>query len=174
MNIKTARVDFRLVLTIITLIIFALALVIIPVHAADTAAVTATVTVQNISVSVDDGTVAYGTLALNTSAGTNATDTQTATNDGNVTVDFNIRGHDSADWTLENAAGANQYSHRFCTTSCATPPTNYTLLEEDYATLATDKTALSTQTFDLYISTPTSTSSHVEQNVNVTVQAALP
>lgn len=174
MKIKNTNLNFRLVLTTVSLIIFALALVIIPVHAADTAAVTATVTIQNISVSVNDGTVAYGTLALNTSAGTNGTDTQTATNDGNVTVDFNIRGHDSAAWTLENTAGANQYVHRFCTASCATPTTNYSALEEDYDTLATNKAASQTQTFDLHISTPTSTSTHAQQNVNVTVQAALP
>jgi len=160
-------------ISVITLLLICLTLT-LPVHAADTASVTATVTIQNISVSVDDGSVAYGTLGLNSSAGTNGTDTQTATNDGNVTVNFNIRGHDSADWTLESAAGANQYVHSFCTTSCATYPTNYTALEEDYATLATSKTNSQTQVFDLHISTPTSTSTHAEQNVDVTVQAALP
>jgi hypothetical protein len=53
------------------------------VFGAGTADVTATVTVQNVSVTVSDGTVAYGTVAASgnkdtTSSGTD--DSQTATN----------------------------------------------------------------------------------------------
>lgn len=151
-----------------------LGLLALPVTAADTASVTATVTVQNISVSVSDGSVAYGTLALNSSAGTNGTDTQTATNDGNVTVDFNIRGYDTAAWTLAGTNGANQYVHRFCTTSCASAPTNYTALTTSYQTLAASKATSATQTFDLHITTPTSTATYAQQSADVLVQAALP
>lgn len=146
----------------------------LPIFAADTASVTATVTVQNISVSVSDGSVSYGTLPLNASAGTNGSDSQTATNDGNVTVNFNIRGYDTAAWTLSGTNGANQYVHRFCTTSCASPPTSYTALTTNYQTLAASKTASSTQEFDLYITTPTSTSTYVQQSADVLIQAALP
>lgn len=145
-----------------------------PLMAADEASVTATVTVQNISVSVDDGSVAYGILALNTSAGTNGTDTQTAENDGNVTAEFNIKGQNSVDWTLGGSAGANQYVHRFCTATCGTPPTNYTALTTNYQELAASVSVSGTQTFDLHITTPTSTSSYTQQSVDVTVQAALP
>ena len=144
------------------------------VYSADEASVTATVTVQNISVSVSDGTVTYGTLAVNTSAGTNGSDTQSATNDGNVTADLNIRGQNTAAWTLAGTVGANQYVHRFCTTSCASPPTSYTALTTSYQTLASGVTATNSQTFDLYITTPTSSSSYVAQSVDVTVQAVLP
>jgi hypothetical protein len=151
-----------------------LCLLVLPVFAADTASVTATVTVQNISVSVSDGSVAYGTMALNSSAGTNGTDTQTATNDGNVTVDFNIRGYDTAAWTLAGSNGANQYVHQFCVSSCASAPTGYTALTTNYQTLAASKTASATQTFDLYITTPTSTSTYDQQSADVLVQAALP
>ena len=156
------------------LIIFVLTLVVFPVDAADEDTVTATVTVQNISVSVSDGAVAYGILALNTSAGTNGSDTQTAENDGNVTVDLNIRGSNTADWTLAGSNGANQYIHRFCTTTCGTAPTNYTALTTSYATLTSGVTPSGTQTFDLYITTPTSTVSYLQQNANITVQAVLP
>lgn len=147
--------------------------IIVPVYAQDTAQVTATVTVQNISVSVDDGTVAYGILALNTSAGTNGTDTQTATNDGNVTVQFNISGTNSAAWTLGGTPGNNIYTHSFCTATCATPPTNYTALTTNYSTLNASVAPLGTQTFDLHITTPTSTATYTAQNVDVTVQATL-
>ncbi|KKR81513.1 MAG: Wsc4p [Candidatus Daviesbacteria bacterium GW2011_GWA1_41_61] len=144
------------------------------VKAASTASVTATVTVQNISVTVTDGTVAYGTLATSVSADTNPADTQTATNNGNITENFNILGQNSANWTLGAAAGANTYVHKFCTATCTTPPTNYTALTTSYQTLATSVAASGTQTFDLEISTPTSSTNYTAQSVDITVQAVAP
>ena len=141
------------------------------VKAATTASVAATVTVQNISVSVASGTVAYGTLAVNTSAGTNPANTQTATNNGNITETFNIKGQDSTNWTLGGTAGANIYVHKFCTATCGTPPTNYTALTTNYQTLGTGVTVSGTKTFDLYITTPTSSTNFTQQSVDVTVQA---
>ena len=141
------------------------------VKAADTASVAATVTVQNISVSVADGTVAYGILAVNTSAGTNPADLQTATNNGNITEAFNIKGQNSANWTLGAAAGADTYVHKFCTATCGTPPTNYTALTTSYQTLGTGVAVSGTKTFDLYITTPTSSTNFTQQSVDVTVQA---
>lgn len=140
---------------------------------AQSAEVAATVTLQSVSVSVSDGTVDYGVLATNSSAGTNGSDTQTATNNGNVTADLSIRGQDSADWTLETSAGEDQYVHRFCTSSCNSPTTNYTALTTDNQTLVENLAADATQTFDLYITTPTSSSAFDEQEVNVTVVASL-
>lgn len=64
-------------------------LLLIPkVFAADTGQVSATVTAQNISLSVSDGTISYGILAVATTKATvnlSPVDTQTVTNDGNVT-----------------------------------------------------------------------------------------
>ena len=63
--------------------------------AASTATVTATVTVQNISLTVSDGVVAYGTLGSNTTKSTctsELNDLQTITNNGNVAETFNIKG----------------------------------------------------------------------------------
>ncbi len=141
--------------------------------AATTATVTATVTVQNISVSVSvsDGAVVYGTLGTNTSADTNPADTQIATNNGNVTEGFNISGQNSVAWTLAGIAGADTYVHKFCTATCGNPPTNYTALTTSYQTLATAVAPSGTKTFDLYITTPTSSSSFTQQSVSVTVQA---
>lgn len=141
-------------------------------HAATTATVAATVTVQNVSVSVADGSVAYGTLATNTSAGTNGSDTQTVTNGGNVAEDFNIRGQNSANWTLGASAGVDTYVHQFCTATCGSAPTNYTKLTTSYAALGAGNVAANgTQTFDTYITTPTSSSVFTQQSVDVTVQA---
>lgn len=161
-------------LLVVLLASFFVTIVLLPAQAASTASVTATVTVQNISVAVTDGTVSYGTLAVNSSAGTNGSDTQTAENDGNVVADLNIRGQNTAAWTLGSTAGANQYVHRFCVSSCASAPTNYTALTTSYQTLASDLAAAGTQTFDLHLSTPTSSSSYAQQSVDVTVQATAP
>lgn len=151
----------------------------LPALAVTEAGVTATVTVQNISVSVADGNVSYGTMSANTTKDTTNTgvnDTQTATNNGNVSETFNIKGSNSTAWALAGAAGADQYKHDFCTTGtgvtdpCDANPV-YTGLTLDYQQLATPIAADGTKKFDLRITTPTSSTSFVQQNVNVTVQA---
>jgi len=145
------------------------------VLAASTSTVGVTVTVQNVSVSVADGTVAYGILGLNATASTRSpVDLQTATNDGNVTEQFNIKGIDATgvvNWTLAATAGSEQYIHGFCTSTCATVPTNYTALTTGYATLAASVAASATSTFDLYIKTPTVTTDFTVHTADVTVQA---
>lgn len=142
------------------------------VHAATTGSVAATVTVQNISITVTDGTVAYGTLGLNATASTRSpVDLQTATNNGNVTETFTIKGQNSANWTLAVTAGADNYIHGFCIATCTTPPTNYTALTTSNQTLATGVAASGTQTFDLYINTPTTSTNYTQQSVDVTITA---
>ena len=145
----------------------------VTVSGADEASVAATVTVQSISVSVSDGTVEYGTLAVSTTKSTLAgelADLQTATNNGNVTENFNIRGQDSANWTLAATTGVvNQYVHKLSKDSGA----NWTALTTSNQTLASGVVAAGTQTFDLQITTPSSSTSYIEQSVNVTVQATI-
>ncbi len=144
------------------------------VEAASSASVSATVTAQNISVSVSDGTISYGVIPVNTSKSTIASDLndqQTATNNGNVAEDLNIKGQNTSAWTLASAAGSEQYAHKFCTTTCTTPPTNYTALTTNYQTLATNIATSGTQVFDLQITTPTATATYTPQTVDVTVQA---
>jgi hypothetical protein len=137
--------------------------------------VSATVTVQNISVTVADGSVSYGTLAANTGKSTIAADlndTQTATNAGNVAEDLNIKGQNSADWTLSTSAGTDRYVHKFCTSSCGSPPTNFTSLSSgSYQTLSSNVAASGTQTFDLQITVPNPSTVFTQQSVDVTVQA---
>ncbi len=148
------------------------------------ASVGATVTIQNVSVAISDGTVLYGTLAVNTSKATTKTpeldDTQVAINNGNVTEDFLIRGQDStsagAGWTLAGAAASETYVHEFCTAGggspdlCDATPT-YTELTTSNQNLTTSVATSGTQRFDLKITTPTATTDLNEQTVNVTVVA---
>ncbi len=147
--------------------------------AGTTATVTSTVTVTNVSVSVSSGTVSYGTLATNTSLSTLASpglaDQQTVTNGGNVAEDFNIHGQNSATWTLDTAnSTADHYIHKFCVATCGTDasPTNFTALTTSYAALgAGNVAAAGTQTFDLRITTPQTSSVFTSQSVDVIVQA---
>jgi hypothetical protein len=150
------------------------------VKAADTATVAATVTVQNISVSVAAGTITYGTLGQNSTKSTipaDLNDQQTVTNNGNLTEDFNIRGQNSANWTLAGTAGSDQYIHRFCEGSgsgggpCESPVTNFTALTTSYQTLATAIAADGTKTLNLHINTPNPSTVFTQQSVDVTVQA---
>lgn len=79
-----------------------------PVYAADNATVNATVTLQHVSISVDDGAIHYGVMSLNSSAHTvDLTDTQTVTNEGNVAVDILIKGQHSPNWALGSSAAAD-------------------------------------------------------------------
>ncbi|OGK14275.1 hypothetical protein A3H80_01645 [Candidatus Roizmanbacteria bacterium RIFCSPLOWO2_02_FULL_37_19] len=142
--------------------------------AATTGTVAATVTVQNISVTVSDGSVAYGTLATSAQGDTTAggvNDSQTATNDGNVSEDLDIKGENTTAWTLAGSIGADQYKHDFCITTCDSTPT-WTALTTSYQALATGVATSGTQIFDLRINTPSSSTSFTQQTATVTVLAS--
>lgn len=146
-------------------------------NAATTATVTATVTAQNVAITVTDGSIAYGTMNIGASASTIASDkndTQTAVNAGNVTATINIEGQNSSAWTLSGSPGSDQYTHKFCSSSCSTPPTNYTALTTNYQTLNASLAANGSQPFDLQLYTPTTSTSYTQQTVSVTVQAVGP
>lgn len=139
------------------------------VGAADTATVTATVTPKLVSVTVSPTSVAYGTVPLSSSATSGVI---TATNDGNVTETFNIKGADATystnTWVLsDTAVGANQYMHKFALPTYIT----WTPLSTTYLTLATGIAASGTQDFKLQIWTPTSTTLYGEYSTTVTVLA---
>ncbi len=149
------------------------------VLAATTAAVTATVTAQNISLAVTDGSISYGTLGLDSSKSTlsaGLNDQQTATNNGNIAEDFTIKGQNAVTWILDTVnTTQDHYIHKFCTATCGTEasPTNFTALTTSYAPLGAGNVATSgTQTFDLRITTPQTSSVYTSQSVDVTVQAA--
>lgn len=147
-------------------------------NAASTANVTATVTAQNISVSVSDGTVAYSTMGTSATKSTAIndgdalSDTQTVTNDGNVTETINIMGVDT-DWELGDTVGVDQYTHGFCITDCDDGTPVFTPFNEDGYTQVTTGVAgdsVGTVALDLQIGTPTSTATYTQQSVTVTVQ----
>ena len=143
------------------------------IFAADTATVAATVTVQNISLSVADGTVAYGVLASNITKSTCTTelnDLQIITNDGNVAETFNIEGQNSANWTLAATAGSDQYVEKFATSTCSTF-SGGTALTTSYATAATNIAVSATSSLNLQINTPNPSTIFTQQSVDVLLQA---
>ena len=126
-----------------------------------------------VSVSVSDGVVAYGTLALNATNSTCAlSDTQTVTNDGNVIENFNIKGQNSAAWSLASTAGSEQYVHRFSSSTC--PVSTWVALTTSYQTLDTNKAVNATTTLNLEVTTPTATTNYTQQSVDVIIQAVQP
>jgi hypothetical protein len=132
-----------------------------------------------VSVSVSDGNVSYGIVGTGSSKNTTSgglDNTQTATNDGTIAEDLNIKGQDSADWTLAGSAGANQYKHEFCTGGSGSPDPcdsspSWTTMTTSYQALAINLAVSGTKKFDLKLSTPTSTTSTSQQSVDVTIQA---
>jgi hypothetical protein len=140
-----------------------------------TGSVGATVTADVIAITVLDGTVAYSTLAPGGTANTvTLVDTQIITNTGNVAEDFEIKGMDSADWTLETAADTNKYFHGYCkdlTAGCDAAE-DYTAIGTEYsAGFVESKAALGTTTLDLWIRVPTINTATDHQHVDVTILA---
>lgn len=142
-----------------------------PVWAATEAGVTATVTAQNISVTVDVPSVAYGTLDVNTES--SPSPIITATNNGNVTENFNIKGSNSTNWTLSDVAAAPEtFMHKFAKSQDSYAA--YTALHNtNYKPLAASVATSGTQLFRLKLTMPTSTSFFTQQSTTVTVQATL-
>ena len=142
--------------------------------AATTGDVTATVTLQNISVSITaNGTFDYGTLQSSGSTNTvTLSKTITATNNGNIAEKLNISGANTTGcvWTLAGAIGANQYKHEFSTNGGGA----WTALTASYQQLAASVSSSGTQDFDLQITVPASTSCYTQATAVVTVQAITP
>ncbi len=139
--------------------------------AASSAVVSATVTVQNISMTVASSTIAWGTLPAGTASSTNPAFTNTLTNSGNVAENFLVKGQNSANWTLAATAGSDAYEEATCATSCTTAPTGYTALTTTNATLASNVASLATSPLDLYIKVPTTSTVFTQQSVDITLTA---
>lgn len=120
-----------------------------------------------------DGVVDYGIRSTTTSVDTTSgglNDTQIVENDGTLTADLNIQGQDSANWILSGSAGSNAYVHEFSTNSGGA----WTPLTTSYQELVSDLDPEDTQSFDLRITTPTTTSFFTQQSVDITIQAVEP
>ena len=148
--------------------------------AATTGNVTATVTAQNVSVSLNQTSFNYGTVPLSSSSSTVPLFSGAgivATNGGNVNSHLTISGANTTSagsgWTLAGTIGADTYVHMFCNETandCATPETNYTALTTGQSSLVSGLAASGEQAFQLHIKTPSSTTDYNEQSAVVTIQ----
>ena len=138
----------------------------------ETATVSATVTPAVLSVTATPTSVDYGTVEL---SATNVTPTPlffTATNNGSITENINIRGADTANWTLENAVGANQYVHKASNDNFAIQ--TITLVTPGSTLLKASVAVNGTVTVSLKLDAPTSSTTAATQTAVVTVIAVAP
>ena len=132
--------------------------------------VNATVTPAVLSVTVTPNSVDYDVVELSSTENVPDPTTFTATNNGSITENIDIRGADTDDWTLEATAGANQYVHRASPDAFSTTIT----LTTENQTLDTGITVSSFVTVSLNLDAPTSSTTAAEQTAPVTVIAVAP
>lgn len=145
------------------------------VFAQDTDVVTATVTATNLAVSVSDGSIAFGSVALNTATSTAGTgQTQTVTNDGSAAV-LNVKSSNATNgtsWTLGTSPGSDIFKLEVSTT---TGSTYGTLQATDvYLTASSTFASLTNQAVDFRFTTPTASTDFVQKSLTITVQVTTP
>lgn len=134
-----------------------------------------------VSITLDQETFTYGSVAANTASSTltlwGGTGI-TATN-GDVLANFDIYGANTtgsgSGWTLAGNTTGDNYMHQFCNDTdndCATPPASYTALTTSPVLLKSNVAIGGTVRFQLRITTPTTPTDLSQQNAVVTVQAS--
>jgi len=136
----------------------------------DSISVTVTITSTALDVSVTPGAWAVGSISEGATPSTTP-DYFTATNNRNSAEDITLSIASSANWTAANTAGADQFGMKY-NTAGATP--SWTSIDSvSGALLADDLAAGASETFDLQLLAPTSTSAGgVQQTITVTVTAS--
>lgn len=143
--------------------------------AQDTDTVTATVTATNLAVSVTDGSIAFGSVALNTATSTHGTaQTQTVTNDGSNAV-LNVKSSNATNgttWTLGANPGVDTFRLGVSTTTGA----SYSNLSgaDVYLTASSTFLSLTSGPVDFQFTTPTVSTDFVQKSLTITVQVTTP
>jgi hypothetical protein len=154
----------KLIILVLGLVVLAV-LFTMPVWAATEGTISVTVTPKLVSLSVDHDTYDYGVLDLNDTAETAIT--FNVTNEGNVDEDFDIKGFNTAAWTLAGTAGANEYVHEW-----KEGVGSYSALSTSNQPAAASVSSDGSKSYQFRLSTPTSSSSFDAQNPNVTFTAS--
>jgi hypothetical protein len=167
---RTTKIVFALITSIAVVFFFGF-----QAFAQDTDTVTATVTATNLAVSVSDGSIAFGSVALNTATSTAGTaQTQTVSNDGsNATL--NVKSSNATNgttWTLGTSPGTDTFRLEVSTTSGAT----YGTLQgvDVYLTASSSFASLTSGAVDFRFTTPTVSTDFVEKSLTITVQVTTP
>ncbi len=144
-------------------------------QALDTGTVVATVTATNLAVSVTSGSIAFGSVALNTATTTVSTaQTQTVSNDGSAAA-LNIKSSDATNgtaWTLGTSPGSNIFKLEVSTTTGSTYSTFQAT--DTYLTASSTFASLTNQAVDFRFTTPTLSTDFVQKSLTITVQVTTP
>ncbi len=144
-------------------------------RAADTGVVTATVSATNLAISVTDGSIAFGSVALNTATSTAGTlQTQIASNDGSNAV-LNVKSSNATNgtaWTLGTNPGSDIFKLEVSTTSGS----GYGTLQatDTYLTASSSFASLTSGNLDFRFTTPTASTDFVQKSLTITVQVTTP
>ena len=133
--------------------------------------VSATVTPAVLSVTVTPNTVDYDVVELSSTDNLPTPETFTATNNGSITENIDIRGADTDNWTLEATAGPNQYVHKASKDAFST---TITLATSNLPLVDTGVAVDGTVTVSLKLDAPTVSTTAAEQIAVVTVIAVAP
>ena len=134
------------------------------------------ITIQAVVYSVaiaPGGTIEYGLVGGGVSKSTiDVAASQTATNDGNITTQLNIKSTNATggtQWTIGSSAGTNIFVHEFSTNNGG----DYTkfIAADSYQTLAVGVGVTAVEDLDLRITAPTDSDAQ-QKTITVTVQAA--
>jgi hypothetical protein len=140
-------------------------------QALDTGTVAATVSATNLAVSVSDGTIAFGSVALGTATSTVGTpQTQVVSNDGS-TAALNIKSGNATNgttWVLGTNPGSDIFKLEVSTTTGATFTTFQAT--DTYLTASSSFTSLTTGDVDFRFTTPTVSTDFIEKSLTITVQ----
>ncbi|KKT22885.1 hypothetical protein A2108_02815 [Candidatus Wolfebacteria bacterium GWA1_42_9] len=156
-------------LTICVLLLVGM-LVTVSVYSTD---IDATVTPQNISLSVLDTSIAYGSVALGAQKSTLDTgDNPDVVNTGNVAENFLVKGWDTTGtgqlWILDSSTSTQDHYINEWSVTGAFPGTALTVSN---VTATSGVPVNSTSTLDLRIGTPGSSTDYNLKNIKVTVTA---
>lgn len=145
-------------------------------RAATTAAVSATVSATNLAVSVSDGSIAFGSVALNTATTTagGTGQTQTVSNDGSNAV-INVKSSNATGgttWTLGTSPGSDIFKLEVSTTTGSSYMTFQAT--DTYLTASSSSASLTTGPLDFRFTTPSGSTDFVQKSLTITVQVTTP
>ena len=144
--------------------------------AAATATVGATVTASNLSLSVANGTIVYGSVALSTATTTAGNGyTQTVTNLGSTMV-LNAKSSNATGgtaWTLGTSIGSDTFNHEVSTTTGSTYMT-FQATDTYLTASSTFPNGAATQALHFRLTTPSASTDFVQKSITITLQAAAP
>lgn len=145
-------------------------------RAADTGEVAATVTATNLAVSVTDGSIAFGSVALNTATTTvgSVSDHQTVSNEGS-TAHLNVKSSNATGgttWTLGMSPGLDIFKLETSTTTGSSYATFQAT--DTYLTASSTFATLTDGSLDFRFTTPNDSSDFVQKALTITVQVTTP